>query len=341
MAENNNNQMNSGFNSNIGEENSLGFGTPPSGGPGFTPPQPETEKQGGIIGLSENEIKNPNEIVVTVSDPAPVVVLFGAKTSGKTMALIRLTRYLEKNGYQVVPDKIFRPSFDNHYKRMCNEYRKLCYNKYAPGGTEAISFMLIKILDTKGRPICQLLEAPGEHYFDEKDPEKPFPTYITNIMQLPNKRVWMFVVEQDGFNDDDAEQNGVYVETKKREMTDQEMRNMYVLRINNMPANLRRDKTIFVCHKVDKHQQVFLGNGMPNKPQIFKNIMNQYPGIFTRFKNRIPIYNWFKKYTFEFVPFSAGAFPPGDDGRRVYVAGEDIYPKLLWKAILKTLGKKQ
>ena len=115
MAENNNNQMNSGFNSNIGEENSLGFGAPSSGGSGSIPAQPETEKQGGIIGLSENENKNPNEIVVTVSDPAPVVVLFGAKTSGKTMALIRLTRYLEKNGYQVVPDKIFRPSFDNHY----------------------------------------------------------------------------------------------------------------------------------------------------------------------------------------------------------------------------------
>ena len=337
MAENNNNQTNSGFTSNIGEENSLGFGTPPNGGPGFTPPQPEPEKQGGIIGLSDNENKDPNEIVVTVSDPVPVVVLFGAATSGKTMALIRLTQYLEKQGYQVVPDKIFRPSYDTHYKKMCNEYIKLCHSKYAPSGNEAISFMLVKVLDRIGRPICQLLEAPGEHYFDEKDPKKPFPTYITNIMNLRNKRVWMFLVEQNGFNEDDEDQNGIKVAAKQRNMTDQEMRDMYVQRIINMPANLRRDKTIFTCHKVDKSQQVFLGNGRPNKSQIFKNIKNQYPGIFTPFVNKNPITRLFRKYNFQFVPFSAGAFTKTDSGKQVYTPGEDIYPKLLWKAILKTV----
>lgn len=318
MAENNNNQTNSGFTSNIGEENSIGFGTPPNGGPGFTPPQPEPEKQGGIIGLSDNEIKDPNEIVVTVSDPAPVVVLFGARTSGKTMALIRLTQYLEKIGYQVVPNKTFRPAYDNHYERICKEYPKLCHSKYAPDGNNVISFMLVKVLDKIGRPICQLLEAPGEHYFDPNDPQKQFPTYITNIMQLSNKRVWMFIVEQDWGSD-------------------QVMRDMYVQRINNMPANLRRDKIIFTCHKVDEHPQVFLGNGMPNKNQIFKNIKNDYPGIFTPFENRNPITRLFRKYNFQFVPFSAGAFTPTDSGKQVYTPGQDIYPKLLWKAILKTV----
>ena len=59
MAENNNNQTNSGFTSNIGEENSLGFTPPSNEGAGFTPPsfQPEPPKEDGIIGLSENEIK--------------------------------------------------------------------------------------------------------------------------------------------------------------------------------------------------------------------------------------------------------------------------------------------
>lgn len=320
MAENNNNQTNSGFTSNIGEENSLGFTPPSNEGAGFTPPsfQPEPPKEDGIIGLSENEIKDPNEIVVTVSDPAPVVVLFGAKTTGKTMALIRLTQYLEKLGYQVVPNNTFRPAYDNHYKKMCNEYMKLCHGKYAPGGTETISFMLVKVLDRIGRPICQLLEAPGEHYFDPKDPKKQFPTYITNIMKLSNRRVWMFIVEQ-GWG------------------SDQEMRDMYVQRIKNMPANLRRDKTIFTCHKVDEHPEVFLGNGMPNKNQIFKNINNDYPGIFTPFENKNPITRLFRKYNFQFVPFSAGAFTPTDSGRQVYTPGEDIYPKLLWKAILKTV----
>lgn len=326
MAENNNNQMNSGFTSNIGEENSLGFGTPPSGDPGFTPPQPEPEKQNGILGLSEKETKDPNEIIVTVSDPSPVVVLFGAKTSGKTMALIRLTRYLEKQGYKVMPDNIFRPAYDAHYKKICREYPELCHSQYAPDGNNIISFMLVKILDSSGRPVCQLLEAPGEHYFDEKDPQKPYPTYITNIMQLPNKRVWMFIVEQGGFND-----------VNNPAMSDQDMRDMYVQRIHNMPAHLRRDKVIFTCHKVDMHPEVFLGNGMPNKKQIFKNIKNNYPGIFTPFENKNPITRLFKKYNFQFVPFSAGAFTKTESGRQIYNAGGDVYPRLLWKAILKTV----
>ena len=316
MAENNNNQTNSGFTSNIGEENSLGFGTPPSGGPGFTPftpPAPPTPGPG--VGIPEGGI---NDIVVSVSDPAPVVVLFGPAASGKTMTLVRLTLYLEKMGYQIIPINTFRPAYDEHYKRICNEYSKLCHSKYAPGGNEAISFMLVKVLDKIGRPICQLLEAPGEHYFDPTDPKMQFPTYITNIMQLTNKRVWMFIVEQDWGRD-------------------QEMRDMYVQRIINMPANLRRDKSIFVCHKVDKHPEVFLGNGKPNTNQIFKNIKNQYPGIFTPFVNRNPITKLFRKYNFKFVPFSAGAFTPTDNGRQVYIPGEDVYPKLLWKAILKTV----
>lgn len=326
MTETNNSQMNGSFNSNIGGENSLGF-TPPSGPEGFEPPQPVSS----IPGLSENEIKDPNVIVVTVSDPAPVVVLFGAKTSGKTMALIRLTRYLEKLGYQVKPDNLFRPAYDTHYKRMCSEYFQLCHSKYAPAGNNVISFMLVKVLDSIGRPVCQLLEAPGEHYFDEKDPQKPYPTYIQQIMNLRNKKVWMFIVDQEGFN-----------KVNNPAMSDQDMRDMYVQRINNIPPNnLRNDKVIFTCHKVDEHPEVFLRNGMPNKTQIFKNIQHDYPGIFTQFKNKIPVYNWFKKYNFESVTFSAGSFTGLEDGREIYIAGDDIYPKMLWEAILKTLGRKK
>lgn len=61
-------------------------------------------------GLTDEEIQDVNAIQVTISDPRPIVILFGAKTSGKTMTLVRLTRYLRSQGYRVDPDKTFRPS---------------------------------------------------------------------------------------------------------------------------------------------------------------------------------------------------------------------------------------
>ena len=284
------------------------------------PPTQESEQQVGssVLGLTEEEETDVNNIVVTVNDPSPVVVLFGARTSGKTMTLIRLTQYLEAQGYQIKPDPIFRPANDAHYKKMCNNYLKLCHGKYAPSGTDAISFMLVKVLDKIGRPICQLLEAPGEHYFDPADPKKQFPTYITNILKLRNRRTWMFIVEQDWGGE-------------------QEIRDMYVARIKNMPATIKRDKIIFTCHKVDEHPELTLANGMPNTPQIFKNLINQYPGIFDNFKNTNPILRLFQKYNFAFIPFSAGAFTPTESGKQVYTPGEDVYPRMLWKAILKTV----
>lgn len=99
-----------------------------------------------IKGLSDTEIKNPDTIIVTVSDPkTPIVVLFGAKTSGKTMTLIRLTKYLEGMGYNVVPDPIFRPDTDMYYQRMCKEFGTLAHSDYAPVGNDVMSFMLVKV----------------------------------------------------------------------------------------------------------------------------------------------------------------------------------------------------
>ena len=65
------------------------------------PPKPHPQPQAGIKGLSKREADDPNEIIVEVSSKAPVVILFGAKTSGKTMTLIRLTQYLQQQGDSV------------------------------------------------------------------------------------------------------------------------------------------------------------------------------------------------------------------------------------------------
>ena len=51
---------------------------------------------------------DPNEIKVIISNKnIPIVILFGPPSCGKTMLLIRLTRYLKSIGYSIKPIKNF------------------------------------------------------------------------------------------------------------------------------------------------------------------------------------------------------------------------------------------
>lgn len=273
-----------------------------------------------IKGLSDTEVKNPDAIIVTVSDPkTPIVVLFGARTSGKTMTLIRLTKYLEGMGYNVVPDPIFRPDTDTHYQRMCHEFGTLVHSDYAAVGNDVMSFMLVKVISPDGRTLCQILEAPGEHYFDADIPDRRFPAYIENISHaIKNRKTWLFIVEENWGGS-------------------QTVRDLYAKKIQEMQRRIKpMDKIIFTCHKVDKSSH-FRPDGRPNVSAIFQNIKNQYPHIFDRYANRNPITRWVTPYNFDFVTFSAGTFNPTGDGRQVYTPGEDFYPKQLWRAIKKNI----
>ena len=57
-------------------------------------------KTSAPVGLSSEEQNDPNSITVTVSDPnTPIVILYGPPSCGKTMTLVRMTRYLRSKGY--------------------------------------------------------------------------------------------------------------------------------------------------------------------------------------------------------------------------------------------------
>lgn len=273
-----------------------------------------------IKGLSEAEIKNPDTIIVTVSDPkTPIIILFGARTSGKTMTLIRLTKYLEGMGYNVVPDPIFRPDSDTHYQRMCREFSTIAHSDFAAVGNDVMSFMLVKVISPSGRTLCQILEAPGEHYFDADIPNRPFPAYINNISRsIKNRKTWVFIVEENWGGS-------------------QRVRDLYASKIQQMQRNIRpQDKIIFTCHKVDTSNH-FRPDGRPDVSQIFQNIKNQYPGIFSKYENRNPLTRLVFPYNFDFITFSAGSFNSTGDGRQVYTPGEDYYPQQLWDAIKKNI----
>ena len=81
-----------------------------------------SQKPQKLIGNSEQksdtysteELNDPAKIKVTIADAStPLIVLFGPPSCGKTMTLIRLTRYLRSiNGYAIEPVTCFRPAHD-------------------------------------------------------------------------------------------------------------------------------------------------------------------------------------------------------------------------------------
>lgn len=250
-----------------------------------------------------------------IVDPyTPIAILYGARGSGKTMTWIRLTRYLKAQGYRVVPDPLFRPSYDKKYIEQCEKFWDICYK--APCN---IDYMLLKVMDKRGRPICQLLELPGESYFDPVNLQKNFETSpsLEKLMNLRNPRIWIFMIELNAWSNTE--------------------RSIYEEELDHIPHRLRFDKAIFTCHKIDMHSELFIRNDTPNTPVIFEQLKNQYPVIYYFLENKNPFTRPFKKYNCSFIPFSAGQFFQHEDGRLEYIQGSDIYPKLLCKAIIKAI----
>ena len=275
-----------------------------------------------VHGLNQEEIKDPNNIEVTIADrTVPIIVLFGPTECGKTMTLIRMTRFLQKYGYRVSPIRSFRPSADTYYAQMCEGYNDLIHSSNAAEGTQMISFMLVEVLDKQGRRICQILEAPGEYYYNPKKPNNEFPAYINTIINSENRKIWIYMVEPDWKDPSD--------------------RSGYVTRLQKLKTMMRpQDKAIFLYNKVDKSNFV-ISPGHVNIRGIKNDIENMYPGIFTPFINLNPISKWFKPYLCDLVPFSNGSFTKTSkaDGTEylTYQQGVDEYPQMLWNAIIKRI----
>jgi DNA polymerase III delta prime subunit len=272
---------------------------------------------GSETGLSAIEMNDPNSISVTIADPnVPLIILFGPPRCGKTMTLIRLTRYLKKQGYKISPIRTFRPSEDKNYENLCNNFDLLINNTKAAEGTDPISFMLIAV-SKNGNPLCQILEAPGEYYFNPKEPNNPFPNYVNTIISSGNRKIWSILVEPDWKNEMD--------------------RQNYVTRITSLKQKMRlRDKVLFIYNKIDKTNFV-ISVGNINTTSAIEDIQNLYPNIFMPFLNQNPITKLFKKYNSGFVPFQTGDYTNAVNGAITYQDGPEEYCENLWNNLLKNI----
>ncbi len=272
-----------------------------------------------IHGLSEEERNYPNKISVEIEDKStPIVVFFGPPSSGKTMTLIRLARYLNSKNYIISPVRSFRPADDTLYEELCDKFNDMVTDENAAPHTDLISFMLVKVLKN-GKPLCQILEAPGEGYFDPKNPDIEFPKYFNTIKNVENRKFWAIIIEPNWENRKD--------------------RDNYVSRIKKLKTSMRpKDKVCFVYNKIDKTGFV-REHGNVKMDSAKKSVQDSYSGIFESFKNEIPIIKWIVPYRCDLIPFQTGDYNKLDRGGQSYTPGPDEYPKLLWETIEKRIIK--
>jgi len=281
-----------------------------------TMPANDIHTNGNIQGLSALEMSDPNSISVTISDPdAPLIVLFGPPACGKTMTLIRLTRYLQKEGYTIAPIRTFRPASDKNYADICDNFDIMINNDNAASSNDRISFMLVKVLKN-GRTLCQILEAPGEFYFNPADPTASYPNYVNEIISRDNRKIWTIMVEPDWLNQTD--------------------RKNYVSKITLLKKKMRpKDRVVFVFNKIDKTSFV-RHVGSINIPEAIKEIQNMYPNIFIPFLNQNPITKLWKKFNCNFVPFQTGSYTKAINGI-TYQEGPQEYCVSLWNTLMKKI----
>ena len=280
----------------------------------------ENEDQ-NINAVQENEntasaVIDENDI--TIADKqSPIVMLFGPRSSGKSMTLVRLSRFLRDNGYTIKVDKTFKS--DAKYKEKCEKFLKDLDTKEALSGNAYTDFLLVKVIK-QGTTVCQFLEAPGEHYFDPDDVSaRNFPPYMTEIIRkLRNRKIWVFITEAEW---------DVNNSTKKA----------YVRRISNCKAQLVRktDRFVMLYNKVDQKDELF-DNGQIHLSSAERMMIEEYDGLAQMFINKNPITSLWRKYIYKFVPFCTGYYFT-EKNRLTYKESEELYPKLLWNALMKCI----
>lgn len=262
----------------------------------------------------------PLDGLVNITDPkAPLVVLYGPTSCGKTMTLVRLTKHLRNRHKCIVtPDRTFRPARDKAYQEDCDKFNQTVNDPIAAPGTSG--YMLVDVV-YQGKTLCKILEAPGEYYFDPEYPNKKYPHYLQKIITAPNRKVWCIFVEPN--------------------WQDPNNRADYVSRIKELKTTMTTvDQAVFVFNKIDKTNFV-VRPGVVNVKQAINNISNLYSGIFETFRNDIPILKWLQPYTCKFVPFQTGIFSDSEDTNGnpilLYAEGNEAYPEKLWQIIKNSI----
>lgn len=178
---------------------------------------------------------------------------------------------------------------------------------------------MLVMVSKGGRPICQILEGPGEYYFNPRRPKEEFPAYVNTIINSDNRKIWAIMLEPDGTNSD---------------MGHVDRRN-FVSKIHMLKQRIRsRDKVVFIYNKIDATPyvispgQVKLGLARTSASQLYED-------IFVPFSNENPITRFWQPHKFDFVAFQTGTYTRTLGNSVTFQEGPAEYPRQLWNLILK------
>lgn len=258
----------------------------------------------------------------------PIIIVVGPATSGKSMIMVRIGKYLHKQGYKIEPD--FSYLNTAKYVQDCKDFMSCVDSNNAMPGS--VTDLLIQIKDASGTKVAQYLEAPGEVYFNPANPVAQPPQYLQQICSgnVPNKKVFIYLMDFDSS-----------VEIHKSFRADANMRNLYANRLIDVfkPLAQPKDKFILLYNKLDKTGYGTI-HKIINKSGAELEARQNYGYVFNGLKKKI--LGGFVTYDdFKFMVFSTGSYSDDvdEEGNSIqhYNISADIYPQLLWNEIIRKL----
>lgn len=279
---------------------------------GIDEPQPTNMAYGGIA------------TPTIVNQDVPVVVFVGPPSSGKSMILVRLAKFLRSQGYIVKTD----PTFLNtaQYQQDCRDFENSLTTTTALQGT--VKFLLVNIYKD-GEEIAKLLEAPGEDFYTT-DPAKirsgknnVIESYLQAIMTSRNIKSYVILLDLD--SDTSFRRDGNH-----RESYEQRILNDFYGNINK-----NRDRVILLYNKIDMTPFGDI-HGCNNPSGALKDAKRFYPALFASMK--VTKMGVLTVDNFSFKTFCTGMFASQTDNfgnkYKTYNIASDAYPRDLWKEII-------
>ena len=259
-----------------------------------------------------------------VNQTVPVVVFVGPPSSGKSMILVRLAKFLRSQGYTVKTDPTFLNT--SQYQQDCREFENSLTTTTALQGT--VKFLLVNIYKN-GDEIAKLLEAPGEDFYTT-DPAKirsgknnMIEPYLQAIMTSKNIKSYVTLLDLD--SDTSFRRDGNH-----RESYEQRILNYFY---GNIDKN--RDRMILLYNKIDMTPFGDI-HGCSNLTGALKDAKLYYPALFSSMK--VTKLGLFTVENFSFKPFCTGMFANQIDNfgnqYKTYNIASDTYPRDLWKEII-------
>ena len=274
---------------------------------------------------------------------APIVIFFGQSAGGKTTALVRLIRFLNKKYRPEVSETFYNHyyghrvdiTFEDIKKEVETQLNTPSYGDIM-GTKERALLNIIKREGSNYR--CRFLEVPGEDFVDLHNAGhisvgavEEHLDYLEDAMSCKYKKIWVF------FFDVDFKSNPDLIESKDD----------YVSAMKGIKIG-PNDKIIVLLNKVDK---VKIGDAKESLPPSeyedfinnnFNNILKEKP-FSTKQWSIFGLRDPYNKH-FELLGYSSFHL---EDSKKIGVAAaleivesEVDYPKVLWNTIERAIDNR-